>query len=56
MTVNTPKRAELKMVEVLWGSPGTRQMRVKAIVSLFPYIKEGRNDSFDVEAIPRFRP
>jgi glycine cleavage system aminomethyltransferase T len=55
-TIDQDYAVEGKMVEVLWGSPGTRQMRVKAIVSLFPYIKEGRNDSFDVEAIPRFRP
>jgi hypothetical protein len=27
-------------------------MRIKAKVSLFPYIKEGRNESFDVETIP----
>lgn len=43
---------EGKRVEVLWGRPGTRQMRIKATVMLAPYIKEGRNDSFDVETIP----
>jgi len=44
---------EGKEVEVLWGRPGTKQMRIKANVMLVPYIKEGRNDSFDVELIPR---
>jgi hypothetical protein len=27
-------------------------MRIKATVSLFPYIKKGRNENFDVETIP----
>lgn len=43
---------EGREVEVLWGRPGTHQMRVRAKVTLFPYIKEGRNDSFDTETIP----
>jgi len=43
---------EGREVEVLWGRPGTHQMRVRATVTLFPYIKEGRNDSFDTETIP----
>jgi glycine cleavage system aminomethyltransferase T len=43
---------EGKTVEVLWGRPGTTQMRIKAVVRLAPYIKECRNDSFDVEQIP----
>lgn len=39
-------------VEVLWGNKGTDQVRIKARVELFPYIKEGRNESFDTETIP----
>jgi glycine cleavage system aminomethyltransferase T len=51
-TLDEDYATEGKVVEVLWGTPGTRQMRIKAKVSLFPYIKEGRNDSFDIESIP----
>lgn len=51
-TIDQDYATEGKVVEVLWGNPGTRQMRIKAKVSLFPYIKEDRNDSFDVETIP----
>lgn len=40
------------VLEVLWGNPGTRQMRIKATVTLTPYIKECRNDEVDVESIP----
>lgn len=43
---------EGKKVEVLWGRPGTTQMRIRAVVTLAPYIKECRNDTFDVEQIP----
>ena len=43
---------EGREVEVLWGRPGTHQMRVRATVTLLPYIKEGRDDSCDVEQIP----
>lgn len=43
---------EGKVVEVLWGNPGTRQMRIKARVMLTPYIREGRNDNIDLETIP----
>ncbi|MGI5932200.1 MAG: hypothetical protein ACOX8G_06715 [Eubacterium sp.] len=45
--------AEGKKVEVLWESPGSRQMRIRATVLPVPYIKECRNDSFDVSLIPR---
>lgn len=44
---------EGREVEVLWGSPGTRQMRIRATVLLAPYIKECRNDNYDVNQIPR---
>ena len=51
-TIDQDYAVEGKVVEVLWGRPGTRQMRIKAKVVLFPYIKEGRNENFDVETIP----
>jgi vanillate/3-O-methylgallate O-demethylase len=37
-------------VEILWGEPGTRQIRIRATVSRFPYINEGRNENIDVKA------
>lgn len=43
---------EGRELEVLWGNKGTDQVRIKCRVSLFPYIKEGRNESFDTETIP----
>ena len=52
-TIDEDYAVEGREVEVLWGNPGTHQMRVRANVTLFPYIKEGRNDNFDVEQIPR---
>lgn len=51
-TIDEDYAIEGREVEVLWGRPGTHQMRVRATVTLFPYIKEGRNDNFDVEQIP----
>lgn len=51
-TIDQDYAVEGKTVEVLWGNPGTRQMRIKAKVLLFPYIREGRNENFDVETIP----
>jgi glycine cleavage system aminomethyltransferase T len=51
-TIDQDYAIEGKTVDVLWGNRGTRQMRIKAKVSLFPYIKEGRNENFDVETIP----
>jgi len=51
-TIDQDYAVEGKEVEVLWGNPGTRQMRVKAKVMLFPYIKKDRNEHFDVEEIP----
>jgi glycine cleavage system aminomethyltransferase T len=51
-TIDQDYAKEGTIVEVLWGNPGTRQMRIKAKVTLFPYIKECRNESFDVEKIP----
>jgi glycine cleavage system aminomethyltransferase T len=39
-------------VKVLWGAPGTRQKEIRATVSRFPYLNEGRNENVDVNAIP----
>jgi glycine cleavage system aminomethyltransferase T len=38
-------------VDVLWGNPGTRQKAVRATVSRFPFLNEGRNEAVDVSAI-----
>ncbi|MDO4336722.1 MAG: hypothetical protein Q4C91_01380 [Eubacteriales bacterium] len=45
-----------KEVEVLWGNPGTTQMRVRATVKKFPYFTEKRNNNFDLETIPHYKP
>ncbi len=42
-------------VEVLWGTPGTRQKRIRAKVARFPYLQMERNEVIDVETIPRGR-
>jgi glycine cleavage system aminomethyltransferase T len=39
-------------VAVLWGDPGTRQKKIRATVSRFPYLNENRNDRIDVNTIP----
>ncbi len=41
-----------KEVEILWGDAGERQKKIRAKVSRFPYLDEGRNDSIDVSQIP----
>lgn len=51
-TIDEDYAVEGKEVEVLWGNPGTCQMRIHAKVTLFPYIKEDRNDNIDIEKIP----
>lgn len=39
---------------VLWGTPGTTQVEISATVARFPYYNgEYRNETFDVEKIPR---
>lgn len=40
-------------VEVLWGEPGTRQKRVRAVVAPMPFNTVNENRSFDVSSIPR---
>lgn len=39
-------------VFVLWGDPGTRQKKIRAVVSRFPYLHENRNEDVDVSTIP----
>jgi vanillate/3-O-methylgallate O-demethylase len=39
-------------VIVLWGDPGTRQKKIHAKVSRFPYLNEDRNEIVDVSKIP----
>lgn len=39
-------------VTVVWGEPGTRQKKIRATVSRFPYLNENRNESVDVNTIP----
>lgn len=39
-------------VSVIWGNLGTRQKEVRAVVSRFPFLNEGRNEEFDVNTIP----
>ena len=51
-TVDEDYAVQGRGVEVLWGSVGKRQVRIKATVDLFPYIKEGRNQDFDTESVP----
>jgi MFS family permease len=41
-------------VTVVWGSPGTRQKRIRAIAARFPYLTEERNNKVDTGKIPRF--
>lgn len=38
-------------VKVLWGDSGTRQKKIRAIVSRFPYLNENRNENVDVKKI-----
>ncbi|MCD7834548.1 MAG: hypothetical protein LUH00_11275 [Lachnospiraceae bacterium] len=42
-------------LEVLWGTPGTHQMKVRAKIARFPYNSNfTRNEKKDVEEIPHF--
>ena len=42
-------------LEILWGTPGTRQMKVRAKVARFPYNQDYiRNEKRDVSGIPVF--
>jgi glycine cleavage system aminomethyltransferase T len=40
-------------VTVLWGDAGSHQKEIKATVSRFPFLDEGRNETVDVSTIPR---
>lgn len=52
-TLDLEYAEEGTQVFVLWGLPGQRQMRIRATVARMPYLQEGRNQTFDVESIPR---
>lgn len=41
-------------VYVLWGEPGTRQLKIRTTVARFPYFNENPNNKLDVETIPRY--
>jgi glycine cleavage system aminomethyltransferase T len=40
-------------VEVLWGNPGTRQKKIRAVVARFPYLADNRNQTVEVTSIRR---
>lgn len=43
-------------LSVLWGTPGTRQMKIRAVVKKLPYNNDYiRNENKDVEEIPHFK-
>ena len=47
--------AEGTELAVLWGTPGTRQMKIRAKVVRFPYNSDYiRNENKDVEEIPHY--
>ena len=40
---------------ILWGTPGTRQMKIRALVKSLPYNRDYiRNENKNVEDIPSF--
>jgi glycine cleavage system aminomethyltransferase T len=51
-SVDTEHSALGTEVDVLWGDPGTRQKTIRATVSRFPFLNEGRNEDVDVNTIP----
>lgn len=55
--INPQYAIEGTELEVLWGTPGTRQMKIRAKVASYPYNKDYiRNQDKDVETIPRVLP
>lgn len=51
--INSKYAKEGTKLEILWGTPGTRQMKVRATVKKLPYNSEFiRNENKDVEEIP----
>lgn len=52
-SINVESSAMGTEVKVLWGEEGLPQKEIRAIVSRFPYLDEGRNQSVDVNAISR---
>ena len=52
-TIDLAYAKEGTEVIVLWGHPGTRQKKIRAKVARFPYYNENRNQTFDVNTVPR---
>ena len=51
--INPKYAKEGTKLEILWGTPGTRQMKVRATVKKLPYNSEFIcNENKDVEEIP----
>lgn len=44
--------AEGRELEILWGNPGTRQKKIRAKVSRFPYLTLPRNREIDTGKLP----
>jgi glycine cleavage system aminomethyltransferase T len=44
-----------KEVVVVWGNPGTRQKNIRAVVSRFPYLDQGRNEKIGTDHVPAFK-
>lgn len=40
-------------VTVIWGAPGSRQKEIRAVVDRYPMLDTDRNESIDVDDIPR---
>jgi glycine cleavage system aminomethyltransferase T len=51
-SLDVPYAEMRREVTVVWGKPGTRQKRIRAVVSRFPYLNENRNENIDVSRIP----
>jgi vanillate/3-O-methylgallate O-demethylase len=51
-TIDTTSAELGTEVHALWGEPGTRQKKIRAVVSRFPYLNENRNENVDVSTIP----
>ena len=43
-------------VKILWGDTGSPQKEIRAKVARYPYLDLVRNENFDVETIPHYKP
>jgi glycine cleavage system aminomethyltransferase T len=48
-TIDTPYSKIGTEVIVLWGEPGTKQKKIRATVTRYPYMNEDRNETVDVD-------